>query len=305
MKKYFLLSVAFFSFLQGDIITPFAENLPKGKSQMQEYYGLTDYYGWYTNSWKNQSVEDFQIGEFIYYARTAITDWLDVSAFLFGKWNFFKDASRAHRGDSHVRAGFQLCREINDTCLPSLSIAILQTFPTGKYDNLSPSLQPIDWSGEGTYRTMLSLHYLKSVNWLENHPIRWIVFISYSCAPNVSVHNFHFYGGGFGTKGTIHPYKGINAMVTSDISLSERWVFDMTALYEYTTKVSFTGNPGNFDKDIMAINDWPASHRLSVGASLGYLITEQWSVGAEVYTSILGRNNFSLVNGALMVSFLW
>ncbi|MEI6242962.1 MAG: hypothetical protein WCP39_06120 [Chlamydiota bacterium] len=305
MKSCIFLFLLIGSLCFGDILTPFAENLPKGKSMLQEYVSVTDFYGAYTNSWKKKSISDLISVESIFFARTAPLDWLDLTVFMYAKWNFYKKYTSLLVEDFYVRAAFQICREIKGTFQPSISIGIVEAFPTGNYKNLSPFKAITDAGGEGAYRSIFGLHYLKTVDWIENHPIRWIGYLSYSIAPNVSVRNFHYYGGGFGTKGTIHPYKAVNAIISSEISVSSKVNLSFHILYEYSTKVTFHGENGISLLGLEAVNERPLSHRFSWGGAIGYAVTEKFGIGAELSGSFLGRNIPCYFSGAFLLSYAW
>ncbi|MEI6242543.1 MAG: hypothetical protein WCP39_03960 [Chlamydiota bacterium] len=289
----------------GPVLAPEPTCMEAGKVQVQPYIVVKDAYGEYNNHWKNKSISSIFSLEPVLLLRTSITNFFDVT--FWSKAIFQKQRGHGvfRYEDTPVRLGFQLTDDSKGSTFPALRFTISECFPTGKYQRLSPSKAQIDSSGDGAYRTELSVILSKTVYWIFCHPIRWIIYLTGTIPSHVKVHGFHYYGGGYGTHGTIKPYYGVLQGASMEYSITQKWVFALEYLYEYKSKSTFSGESGHTALGIEATNGTKLFHRWSLGPLIEYNFTSEFGIIGEIAFSIFGKNAPSYVSGTLSLVYIW
>lgn len=127
--------------------------------------------------------------------------------------------------------------------MPTVSLTVQQTMPTGKYDRLGD--RPNDGLGQGAWTTnpeLLSQMYF----WLPNRRIlRTRLNLSDAISSTVKLHDASVYGTANGFRGTAHPGSSLYVDASVEYSLTRSWVLAMDATYRNTgnTRVSGTYSP--------------------------------------------------------------
>ena len=155
--------------------------------------------------------------------------------------NFSKGESATYLGDSIFRLGFQISTDKPDSWIPDFRVLLQETFPTGKYQKLSPKKNRADCTGQGSFQTGIQLVAQKLFFSRTNHPLRLRGTLSYFIPSPVNVNGLNFYGGEVQTKGTIYPGKYFSGFLYGECSLSRRWAIACEFNYQQ-------GENGRFSK---------------------------------------------------------
>ncbi len=130
--------------------------------------------------------------------------------------------------------GFEPCRE-----LPTISAALQETLPTGRYDKLGD--RPDGGLGAGAYTTNLAL-YTQTWFWLPNQRIvRLRVNVSNAISSTVKLQDASVYGTSQGFRGTARPGNSLFVDIAGEYSLARRWVLAADGLYRDSGNTRVSG----------------------------------------------------------------
>ena len=135
------------------------------------------------------------------------------------------------------------------------------------------------------------------------HPVNTRLSLAYTVSCPVKVHGFNAYGGGYGTKGTVHPGDKFSADLGIEVSLTQRWVFCNDFIYSYTDRTKFHGNPGRTASGGTAGIGKGYSDNFNLAPGIEYNWNENLGVLGGVNFSVYGRNSSNFVNAILSVEY--
>lgn len=142
-------------------------------------------------------------------------------------------------GDVTLQAQYRLTQFHADSWIPTTSIAVQETLPTGKYDRLGD--RPSDGFGSGAYTTTLAL-YSQTYFWLPNGRILRMRFnVSQAFSNNVKVEDVSVYGTEAGFRGHAKPGDSLFVDASWEYSLRRRWVLALDATYRHAGNTRVAG----------------------------------------------------------------
>ena len=129
---------------------------------------------------------------------------------------------------------FQPCRRI-----PTISVNVQQTLPTGAYDRLGT--RPSDGMGAGAYSTNFGI-YEQMYFWMPNRRIfRTRVNVSQSVSSKADVKDVSVYGTPQGFHGTASPGRTLSVDLSWEYSATRRWVAALDTTYRKSANTLVTG----------------------------------------------------------------
>ena len=140
-------------------------------------------------------------------------------------------------GDLTLQTQYRLSKFHEGSWIPTTSVAVQETLPTGKFDRLGD--RPGDGLGSGAFTTTLAL-YSQTYFWLPNHRILRVRFnLSEAFSSNVNIKDVSVYGTEAGFRGHAEPGNSFLADASFEYSLTRRWVlaFDVTYRHNGKTRV--------------------------------------------------------------------
>lgn len=148
-------------------------------------------------------------------------------------------------GDLTAQAQYRLTQFQEGHWLPTISLNVSETLPTGEYDRLG---RPSDGFGAGAYSTTLSL-YSQSYFWLNNGRILRARFnLSYAVSDRTKIEDASVYGTMAGFRGHASPGDTAVANLAFEYSATKNWVLAVDFWYELdgATRVfgSYASNGG-------------------------------------------------------------
>ncbi|MCH9612404.1 MAG: hypothetical protein S4CHLAM102_08940 [Chlamydiia bacterium] len=294
----------FIPWYTGPLIAGSASTVPKGRWNIQGYLYLTDAYSRFTGNRRVVNQTDIYTVNPLVLFQYGLTEWMDITVTPQAIFNWQGNASASEFGDLPVTLGFQLLKET--PYVPSLRFTVGETFPTGKYDNLSPNKGGIDSSGGGVYKTVFGLNISKIFWNVPVHPYRFRLSTNYAFADNkASVDNFHAYGGGVGTNGDVSVGGQVNVDLGFEISLTQVWVFAADLAYFYQSHSSFTGTPGVISTGAVASNGAPSSDQLSLAPAIEYNFDENGGLIVGIWFPLTGRNSSNFISLVSSLTYLF
>ncbi|MBN8886450.1 MAG: transporter [Rudaea sp.] len=176
------------------------------------------------------------------YINYGLTDRLTVGmipTFGYNRVGGGADSLHIGVGDVSVQAQWRLTQFDPDGWLPTMSINLQESLPTGKYDRLGD--RPADGLGSGSRSTTLGL-YMQTYFWMPNgRVLRTRLNFSYAYAQDASVADVSVYGTAQGFRGTAKPGDVQTADLAFEYSLTQNWVLAADLLYRHAQSTRVVG----------------------------------------------------------------
>jgi hypothetical protein len=142
-------------------------------------------------------------------------------------------------GDLSVQAQYRLTQFQEGHWLPTISVNLMETLPTGEYDRLD---RPSDGFGAGAYTTTISL-YSQSYFWLSNGRILRARFnLAYATSGRVTIEEASVYGTTAGFHGYASPGDTTVADLAFEYSVTRHWVLALDLWYERDGATTVSGS---------------------------------------------------------------
>lgn len=205
-------------------------------------------------------------------------------------------------GDVSLQGQYRLHLFHEGGWIPTTSVALQETLPTGKYDRLGE--RPSDGLGSGALTTTLAL-YSQTYFWLPNGRILRTRFnVSESISREVTVQDVSVYGTQAGFRGHAQPGSALFVDLSGEYSLTRRWVLALDATYRYQGNTAVSG--------YNSLDPAQPSVHLNSGSSapIGFAPAIEYSwkpnLGVLIGTRIIaaGRNTPTTITPALAINFV-
>ena len=293
----------FIPYYTGPLITGSAENVPKGKINIQPYLYGTINYAEFNNSRHSKGMSNIYVFNPVFVFQTGITEWLDFTIIPEAICSWRKGQSSQLFGDLPIQFGIQL-RNMSENA-PAIRFLVGENFPSGKYNKLTPARADILTSGAGVYATTLGLNLSQLFWWQALHPIRLRLATLYTIPNhNAYVQGVNAYGGGQGTSGQVDVGQSFDADFGFEMSLTEKWVFAADLAYSFQAKSKFSGKPGTVN-GLPAPNGAPSSDNLSIAPAIEYNPNDTGGFIGGIWLPITGRNSTNFISLVLSYTQLF
>ena len=287
----------------GPLLAPNATTLPQGHILLEPYLYDVITEGFYDSGGTRVRVPHANGFGSLTYINYGLVDRLTIGLIpIFGYNEVSNGPSSAGAGvgDLTVQAQYRLHLFHEGSWIPTMSFALQETFPTGKYDQLGD--RPSDGLGAGAFTTTPAF-YSQTYLWLPNGRILRMRFnVVPAFSSNVNVKGVSVYGTAAGFRGHARPGSSIFLDAAWEYSLTRRWVLALDATYRHQGNTQVSG----------IHSSTLANVQLNSGASdafgLAPAIEYNWKrnlgviVGARVIPS--GRNTTATFSPAMAVNFV-
>jgi hypothetical protein len=213
----------------GPMLAPNATTLPRGHLLIEPY--LYDVIGAHSNG----------LGS-LTYINYGLADKVTVGMIPTAGFNVVSNgpnSSSVELGDLTLQGEYRLMKFHEGSRIPTTSVVLQETFPTGKYDRLGD--RPSDGLGSGAYTTTLAL-YSQTYFWLPNGRILRMRFdASQAFSNTVNVEDVSVYGTAAGFRGQVEPGKSFLADSSWEYSLTRKWVLALDVVYRHNWNTRVTG----------------------------------------------------------------
>ena len=263
----------------GPMLANGAETLPQGHMLIEPYvYDVM-----------SSGVDAFGSRAYVLYG---LTDRLTVGAIPIIGYNRVSNgpnSSGIGLGDQILQAQYRLIRFHEGSWVPTVSLMLQESLPTGGYDRLGR--RPANGMGGGAYATTIGVN-TQSYFWLPNGRIlRARLNVTSTFSGRANVEGVSTYGTGQDFRG--HARGGTNFYVGAalEYSLTTRWVLAMDVTYSHNDNTSVRG----FDV-VPGLEPVRVSKRFGRSDAVGYApaIEYNWSPNIGVLFGvrvIAGGNN--------------
>ena len=281
---------------------PISDDGAPGQAMWQPYIYFTDNYAAYD---AHRNVVDvpnqFSIKAQPVILQIGVTPSVDTTVIMSAIENWSKGKSGGGFQDITTTLGLLINQQ--SLYVPGMKLSISQSFPTGKYQNLSTNGLGLQATGAGAWQTTFTLALGKVLFWDMLHPVNSRVAIGYTLSTPIHVKNFNAYGGGFGTRGTVHPGNSFFADLGLELSITQPWVVALDVVYNNTNRTSFHGKRGVlFDGSPASVGSG-YSEQLSLAPAVEYNFNANMGLLFGVWFTVYGRSAPDFVSG--IFSWYW
>jgi hypothetical protein len=289
----------------GPVLAPSAATLPHGHMLIEPYLYDVTVQGRFDSDGVRRSASHLNGVRSLTYMLYGLADRLTVGLIPTAGYNTVSggpSSSGPGLGDVSLQAQYRLTQFHAESWIPTISVVVQETFPTGKYDRLRG--RPSDGFGTGAYTTTLGL-YSQSYFWLPNRRILRMRFNLSEGFPNtVNLKDVSVYGTEKGFRGHANPGRSLYVDVSSEYSLTRSWVLALDATYRHN------GNTRVLGYDI--VDSPPRSIQLDSGSSdafgLAPAIEYSWKRNLGVifgtYVVPAGRNTAATITPVVAINFV-
>lgn len=181
------------------------------------------------------------------YILYGVTDRVTLGAiptFYYSRVDDAQDSSHVGTGDLTLQAQYGLTRFRKGNWVPTTSLVLQQSLPTGKHDRLDG--HSADGFGSGAYATTLG-YYVQTYAWAPNgRAVRFRLNTTATVSRATDVRDDSVYGTPAGFRGRAKPGAAYVVSGALEYSATRNWVLALDLLYrhEEPTKVSGVGPDG-------------------------------------------------------------
>jgi len=226
----------------GPIVAAGAATLPQGHALIEPYVYDVVTRGRYDSDGNYRDTDTVHSYGSLTYMLYGVTDSFTagvIPTFGFNNIESGPDSSGVGVGDVTLQAQWRLSQFHEGGRVPTSSLVLQQTLPTGKYDQLGT--RPSDGLGAGAYTTSLAVHsqyYL----WMPNgRVLRTRLNVAYAVADSVDVTDTSVYGTPQGFRGHADPGDTFSLYSAWEYSLTRNWVLALDAFYQHDSSTRVRG----------------------------------------------------------------
>ncbi|HKE95844.1 MAG TPA: hypothetical protein VKB34_16120, partial [Povalibacter sp.] len=211
-----------------------------------------------------------------------------------------KDSSGVQIGDLTLQGQYRLSQFREGSRVPTTSVVVGATLPTGKYDRLGAN--PNDGLGAGAYTTSIAF-YSQYYLWMPNGRILRTRFnVSYAFSDNVSLEDVSVYGTGEGFRGEAQPGDVFSVNSSWEYSITRNWVFALDLVYEHNDSTRVSG----LDSDGAAVDVSSGSAwRFGLAPAIEYNWSGNIGIIAGARWFAAGRNTSATITPAVALNMVF
>lgn len=280
----------FAQWFTGPLITPMAITPNPKHPALETTIDFQVTYGEYGDNWSISNLQN----------EYSIVGFADVQVgfnSVLGM-EFLGSASSNFRGSAHsnrlqdtiVRMGFQVLNEDEKTWRPNFRILFEEKFPTGGYNHLAPENLGTDSTGSGSYQSTLFLAFQKLFDLSNGHKYQTRFALGYGVPSSVRLKGHNSYGGGADTDGKLYPGQFINAYMSGEYNLNNRWAIAFDSNYQRHFGATFHGTKGTNTDGSLATIATGDSVVFSFGPELEHVFTENTGMILGSWFTVFGKN---------------
>jgi hypothetical protein len=213
------------------------------------------------------------------------------------------DSSGIQVGDLTLQGQYRLTQFREGSRVPTMSLVLQQTLPTGKYERLGS--QPNDGFGTGAYTTTVAL-YSQYYFWMPNGRIlRTRLNVSRAFSSDVDIEGVSVYGTSDGFRGEARPGDVFTLNSSWEYSITRSWVFAFDFLYQHdaSTFVSGTDSSEGTPERIDAQSG--SAWRFGIAPALEYNFNSRIGIIAGARWFVAGKNTNATITPVMAVNMVF
>jgi hypothetical protein len=293
----------------GPMLAASAATLPRGHFLIEPYLYDVIVIGHYDHDRVRRSADHSDGFGSLAYLLYGLADRVTVGVIPtvgYNTVNVGSNSSGVGMADLSLQGQYRISQFHESDWIPTTSVVVQQTFPTGKYDRLGD--RPSNGMGGGAYTTTLAL-YSQTYFWLPNGRIlRTRLDVSESLSSTVNIQDVSVYGTGEGFRGQARPGNTFFANASFEYSLTRSFVLALDVTYRHTGSTRVTGYsasvPQRTQPPAIELNSG-SSEALGVAPAIEYSWTPNLGVLLGVRVIPAGRNTAATVSPAVAINMVY
>jgi hypothetical protein len=289
----------------GPIIAAGAGTLPRGHFLVEPYVFDAIGYGRYDADGDRHHTPDSHSYGSLTYLLYGLADRFTVG--LIPTFGFNKSAdgesSEIGFGDLALQAQYRLTQFEPGKWLPTSSVVVQQSLPTGKYDRLGD--RPADGMGNGAWSTTVAW-YSQYYFWMPNGRIlRTRLNLSRTFAGDTDVDGVSVYGTPDGFHGRARPGDSYSITSAWEYSVTRNWVLALDILYQRDDSTAVRGFIAGQSSSSEFRRDYASSWRVGFAPAVEFNWNEHVGiiVGARWFGA--GRNTTASITPVAAINIVY
>ncbi|HEX8814666.1 MAG TPA: hypothetical protein VF753_04120 [Terriglobales bacterium] len=288
----------------GPMLAPNASTLPQGHFLLEPYVYDVITQGEYDANGKRQSSPHENGFGNLTYMNYGLANKFTVGIIPTFGYNVVSEGPNSSGlgfGDLTAQAQYRL-RQFNEgSWLPTVSFALQETFPTGKYDELGDRTS--DGLGAGAYTTTLAL-YSQTYFWMPNGRILRTRFnVTQAFSRHVDVRDASVYGTEDGFRGQADPGAVLFVDAAWEYSVTRSWVLALDATYRHQYNTPVNGYYVTDPNQPVGLNSG-SSQAFGLAPAIEYNWKRNLGVLLGVRVIPAGKNTSQTISPAIAINFV-
>ena len=260
--------------------------------------------GFYNSTGTKQSVPHVNGFGSLTYINYALADKFTVGlipVFGYNQVSQGLDSSGPGVGDLTVQAQYRLHLFREGGWIPTTSVNLQETLPTGKYDHLGD--RPSDGLGAGAFTTTLGF-YTQTFFWMPNGRILRTRFnVTQAFSHSVNVEDVSVYGTSQGFRGQASPGAALLVDLAGEYSVTRHWVLAGDAVYRHQYNTPVTGYNISNPTETIFLNSG-SSQAFALAPAIEYNFTSKIGVILGTRFFPAGKNTFDTITPAIAINMV-
>lgn len=289
----------------GPMLAPSAATLPRGHLLIEPYlYDVSTHDYFDRNGVRRSTAHSNGFGN-LTYINYGLMDRLTIGMIPTEGFNTITggpSSSGIRMADLTVQAQYRLTQFRPGRWLPTMSLAVQETLPTGKYDQLGGRL--MDGLGSGAYTTTVAF-YAQTYFWLPNRRILRMRFnVLNGFSSSASVKDVSVYGTEQGFRGHAHPGRSVYIDNSWEYSLTRRWVLATDVTYRHDTNTHVVGYNSLDPIPTPVLLDSGPRDAFALAPAVEYSWSSKIGVLLGVRLFPAGRNTSASITPAIAINYV-
>jgi hypothetical protein len=288
----------------GPMLAPSASTLPRGHFLIEPYFFDVIVQGRYDREGGRGAVPHANGFGSLTYVLYGLADKLTVGMIPTFGYNTMSGApgsGSVGMADLTLQAQYRLRQFHEGSWLPTISVAIQETLPTGRFDRLRDPAT--DGFGGGTYTTTIAL-FSQTYLWLPNERIlRMRMNVSTAVSSDAVVRDVSVYGTKAGFRGSADRGNSIFVDAAWEYSVTRGWVLALDAFYRHDANTVVSGHDLlNAGRDVWL--DSGSSEVIGLAPAIEYNLKPNLGVLLGVRFILAGRNTSVTLTPAVAINYV-
>ena len=279
----------------GPLIAPSAFTVTPGHFTLQAYLDSFVDIGVYDSHWQPQERPNFYNTNLRLRIKAGIAKWLDAQITSQASHQETQGKNSTGFNDLLFAFNIQLLTFKMEDPWPALKLVLHTSIPSGKYQQLNPSLKMTDARGTGCWYPEAALVASKVWNLSDIHYLEVRLFTAYRMGVPTSVRGLSVYGGDISTRGTAYPGNIFVVDGAIECNFTKNFAFACDIYYLHRNRSHFSGST-------LTAATQPSREQWSLAPALEYNWSKNLGVIGGVWFSLAGRNGPQFINGILSLN---
>lgn len=288
----------------GPLLAPSANTLPRDHVLIEPYLYDVVSEGYYDSSGTRHTAPHSNGFGSLTYINYGLEDKFTVGlipVFGYNQTNYGLGSSGIDAGDLTVQAQYRLHMFRERGWLPTTSVAVQETLPTGKYDNLGDHAS--DGLGSGAYTTTLCF-FSQTFFWMPNGRILRTRFnVTQAFSRQVSVENASVYGTSEGFHGHANPGAALFVDLAGEYSVTQRWALAADATYHHQYNTAVAGYNVSDPTTPISLNS-RSSQAFALAPAIEYNLNSKVGVIVGMRVFPAGKNTTNSITPVIAVNIV-